>query len=157
LLHGSNDPLICSAAADVALHASKNLLFAGTRVASQQRHSTHNHPGRAVAALESFVIEKSLLHRVQPAILLKAFNRRDSFSRRRTHRSAAGANWFAIKQYSACPALTFSAAVLGTGKVETVTQNGKQRLVVGNIKLMAAPVYEENDWHGILKASAFEW
>src|SRR5437870_6013675 len=107
------------------------------RVAIQQRHSTHDRSRRAITALESFVIEKSLLHRVQPAILLKAFNRRDSFSRRRTHRSAAGANWFAIKQYSACPALTFSAAVLGTGK--TVTQNGKQRLVVGNIKLMAAP------------------
>src|SRR5437870_13422679 len=98
-------------------------------VAIQQRHSTHNHPRRAVTALEGFVVEKTLLHRVQPAILLKASNCCDSFSRRRTHGSAAGANWFPIEQHSACPPLTFSAPVLATGKVETVTQNGKQGLV----------------------------
>src|SRR5438552_8786186 len=98
-------------------------------VAIQQRHSTHNHPRRAVTALEGFVVEKTLLHRVQPAILLKAFNYGDSFSHRWNHGSAAGANWFPIEQHSVCPALAFAAAVLRPLKVKLIAQNRKQRLV----------------------------
>src|SRR4051812_10941148 len=51
-LHGLHDVHVAGAAADVALDRLADLVLARLRVRAQQRGGAHQHPRRAVAALE---------------------------------------------------------------------------------------------------------
>ena len=48
---------------------------------AKQPDRGHDHPGRAVAALEGFGLEERLLHRVQSLACGKPFDRRDGLPR----------------------------------------------------------------------------
>src|SRR5207247_8112489 len=63
-----DDVLIAGAAAEIAFDAVADLGVGGRRVALQQLFRSHDHAGRAEAALQAMLIPESLLHVVQMAI-----------------------------------------------------------------------------------------
>ena len=67
-LHGLDDVPVAGAAADVALQRLLDLVLGRARVRAQQRRRAHQHPRRAVAALERVVVVERLLQRGQLAV-----------------------------------------------------------------------------------------
>src|SRR6476469_3175513 len=77
-LHGLEDVPVPGAAADVALQRLLDLVLGRARVLAQQRGRTHEHPGRAVAALESVMLVEGLLQRRQLLALAEPFDGLDA-------------------------------------------------------------------------------
>src|SRR5262249_25650852 len=69
LLHGLDDVDVAGAPAKVAFEPLPDLLFGRIRVLAQQADGGHDHPRRAVAALQRMLLVKRLLHRVHSAVL----------------------------------------------------------------------------------------
>src|SRR5215204_910526 len=67
-LNGPDDVDVARAAADVALDRLANLLLVRGRLGTQQCRCAHQHPRRAVAALERVMVAERLLQRRQLAI-----------------------------------------------------------------------------------------
>src|SRR5436190_20310097 len=79
-LDRADNPWISAAPAQVAVHPLADLRFAGLGVALEQRRRRDDHPARAVAALESSLLQKRLLCRVQrftPRTAGQSLDRRD--------------------------------------------------------------------------------
>src|SRR6267378_1485408 len=100
-----------AAAADISLQGLHNFRLTGIRVFLKESHGTDDHSGSAIRALERAVIEKSLLHGMELAVLLESFDGNDGFPCRLADRKLAGAPRRAIQQNGTCAALTFAAAV----------------------------------------------
>ena len=60
LLNGGDNTPVCSATADVSVHAPDDILFAVIGRAVKQSHSRHDHPGCAISAREGFLFEECL-------------------------------------------------------------------------------------------------
>src|SRR3954454_1634853 len=88
--HGLDDVVVARAAAEVAGERLADLLLARVRVLGQQVRPRHDHPRRAVAALEPVVLPERLLERVQAALGAEAFDGGDlrPVGLHREHRAA---------------------------------------------------------------------
>ena len=73
-----DDVPVAGAAADVALERLPDLVLGRARVLAQQRGRAHQHPGRAVAALERVVLAERLLERRQLVVRGEALDRLDA-------------------------------------------------------------------------------
>src|SRR5262245_36554068 len=76
--HGGDDVVVARTAADVALKIGANHLFA--HPAATPLHDidgSHDHAGRAEAALQAMMLAEGLLHGVQLAALGQAFDAQD--------------------------------------------------------------------------------
>src|SRR5262249_9138546 len=93
----------------------------------EKRYAAHDHSGRAVGALKSLGVEKSLLNRVEAAGLFEAFDGDDGFSSRCRDRRNARTSRRAVEQNRARAALAFAAAVFAAGQAEMVAENGQKR------------------------------
>src|SRR6267142_1615619 len=80
LLDGGDDARMSAAAADISLQGLHDFRFSGIGIVLQQCNAADDHSGSAISALESALIEKSLLHRMKLAILFEAFDGEDGFS-----------------------------------------------------------------------------
>jgi hypothetical protein len=69
--------VVAGAAAEVALERHAHLVLAGVGIALQQVRRGHDHPRRAVAALEAVVLPEALLDRVQRVGASEPLDRRD--------------------------------------------------------------------------------
>src|SRR5207244_3642103 len=74
---GIDDVLIAGAPAEISGDALADLALRRLRVIGQQVDGRHDHPGRAVAALETVLFPEALLHRVQLAVAREPFDGRD--------------------------------------------------------------------------------
>ena len=116
-----------SAAADIAVERLDDFSRVRAGIVLEQRDAAHDHSGRAVSALKGSGIDESLLHRMELAVALEAFDRYDGFCCCGADRNLAGASWAAANQNGAGAALAFAATVLGAGEAELVAQNLEQR------------------------------
>src|SRR5690242_18554249 len=73
-LHGLDDVVVARTAADIAVEAVADLLFAETGVVFGQRDRGHHHARGTEAALQAVIVAKGLLHRMQGAVLGEAFD-----------------------------------------------------------------------------------
>src|SRR5262245_6386288 len=74
VLHCFDDVLIAGAATQITFQAMSYLLSTWIRIAIQDLRGSHNHPRRAVAALQAVMFPEALLDRVQIAAHRHAFN-----------------------------------------------------------------------------------
>ena len=77
VLNGVDDVLVAGAAAEIAGDALAYLALRRRRVVLQQRHRRHDHPRRAVAALEAVLFPEAVLQRMQVAVRREPLDRRD--------------------------------------------------------------------------------
>src|SRR6185295_14112754 len=73
----ADDIVVTGAAAKVAFELMPDARTIGRLSAADHIDSGHNHARGAEAALKAMIVAKSLLNRMQLAILGKPFNRRD--------------------------------------------------------------------------------
>ena len=104
----------------------RDLGLAGIGLAPQERHRLHDHARRAVAALQGVGLREGLLHRMEAAVLLQAFDGGDGLAADGTHARLARATGDAVQQDRAGAALPLAAAVLGPGEVQLVAQHAQQ-------------------------------
>src|SRR5205807_5377266 len=74
-LNRLDNMLIAGAAAEVPLNSVPDFFFAGIRISLEKLGGSHDHARGAIAALQSMVLPKALLHRMEFSIGGKAFNR----------------------------------------------------------------------------------
>ena len=114
---------IRSAPAEIGIQPDSNLVDSRVRVAAQQRHRRHNHPGCAVSALEGRALQKRLLHAVKLRLNSQTFNGLYFLGTNFAHRRDARANRNSLYQHSACAALPFTAPWFGTRQMQFVAKH----------------------------------
>jgi hypothetical protein len=118
LPNGGDDSGMGAAAADVSLQGLHDFLLVGIGIFLEKRDAADDHSRSAICALESALIEKSLLHRMKLAVLFEAFNGDDGFSRSVSDRKLAGTPRRAIQQNGAGTALAFATTIFGSGEAK---------------------------------------
>lgn len=144
LLHRLDDAWIGTTAADVAIHAGPDLRLAGTGQLVKQGGGAHDHAAGAIGTLECADIEECLLYGRKLSILLKAFDGCDLLANGICNQRLTGVDGLPVQQHRACAALSFAAAVLGAGEVETIAQDGEKGLVGGRADFHRCAVYVQN-------------
>src|SRR5215469_16662623 len=147
--HCLHDALVGAATADIPVHVPDDLFFGGFRSVVEKRNRGKNHSRSAVAALESFCLQKSPLHRMESVAAGKSFDGRNLFPDSGAHLSSARADRGAIGEDRARAALTLSAAVFRSGKLEMIAQHIKQHLFRRDVCRVLLPVNLESKGHGV--------
>jgi hypothetical protein len=111
----------------------------------EQRRRRHDHAGLAVAALRHVMIEPSLLHPVQGAVLSQPFNRGDLLALGCAHRQRARAHRRPVDVNGAGAALRDAAAILGAGQADLFPQCPQQRGVGVDADLVRFSINGETD------------
>jgi hypothetical protein len=131
-LHCFNDARMGATSADVSLQGLFDFRGCGIRVLPEKRDAAHNHAGRAVGALEGLGVKESSLDGMETARLFESFDGGDGLSGGGGNGSYAGAASGAVEQNCASTALTFAAAIFGSGKAQSVAKNGQEgRIGIG--------------------------
>src|SRR3954468_2155235 len=76
-LDGVDDVLVAGAAAEVAGDTLADLALRRRRIVLEHRHGRHDHPRRAVAALQAVFLPERLLQGMQLTVPGEAFDGRD--------------------------------------------------------------------------------
>src|SRR5580704_3904247 len=124
--HRSYNARMSSTPADVAFHKMPDLRFRWIRIRLQQRHRSHDHSRRAVSALHRCLVEKRLLHWMQPLAGGQPFNSRDLSVAHCSHRSNARSARTSIDQHRAGAALPFAATIFTSRKIQLIAQHPEQ-------------------------------
>jgi hypothetical protein len=95
----------------------------------EERHTGHDHSGRAVTALESARFQEGFLKRMQSTALFEPFDCGDLLTSSRTHRGYAGPCGLAIYQNRAGAALALTTPIFCTGKIHIVSQNAEEAAI----------------------------
>src|SRR5258708_5913910 len=143
-----DDAGIRAAAADVPVELAGDVGIAGAGILLQQRHASDDHARCAVAALHGVGFDEGLLQRVQTAVLLDPFDCRDLFALRFAERSDAAPYGRAVQKHGTGAALTFAAAVLGSGKVEFIAEYVEEGAF--GIALDAMPGAVDDQFHAFI-------
>src|SRR5262245_33193751 len=88
-VNGGADALVAAATANIG-DGGVDLLFARARLVLEQRGHRHDHAALAIAALRDIEIEPRLLHGMQDAVRLQAFDGGDPPVGDRAHRQRTG-------------------------------------------------------------------
>src|SRR4051795_2390039 len=118
----AHDRRVSGATADLPGDRDPDLLVGGVRIAVQQCPRREDHPRRAEPALQPVHLMEPLLHGIQAAVVLEAFDRGDlvALGGRRQHR--ARLRRLAVHQHDARPAVGGVAAPVRAGQAELVAQ-----------------------------------
>src|SRR6266404_5963136 len=136
------NPLISSAAAEIARHGRVDILVGGILVVLKKCDRLHDLARLAVTALRHPDLHPRLLHRMHGRY---AFNGRDLGATDVAHGSDAGAYRRAILMHGACAAQRHAAAELRPRKLRHVAQIPKQRHFGIAVKSLLLPVHFELD------------
>src|SRR4051812_11152394 len=119
---GVDDVLVPSAAAEVALEAEADVLLARVRILFEQVGGAHDHPGRAVAALQRVLLVERPLHRMQLAVPREPLDRGDvgAFGLHREH--GARLDGLAVDVHGARTARRGVTAHVRAGQAESLAQ-----------------------------------
>ena len=78
LLDSLDDTTVGSTPAEISLHETDDRLLTRPGILHQQAKRRHDHPRRAIAALHRPMVQKCLLERMKPSVLLQALDGADS-------------------------------------------------------------------------------
>ena len=123
--------LIGPATADISVHGVADFLIRRMRLLRQQRRCLHNLPHLAIPALRHFLVNPSLLQRMQSvrsaSTPAKTLNCRDLLAHRLRNLRLARTPRRAVDQHRASAAQPRAAPELGTRHGQRVAQNPEQR------------------------------
>ena len=118
-----DDVPVARAAADVALQRDLDLVLGRPGILLEQRGGAHQHPGRAVPALETVVVAERLLQRSQlPVAAREALDGRDRRAVGLDGQHAAALDRIAPELHRARAAAARIAADVSAGQVEVVAE-----------------------------------
>src|SRR5262245_3092140 len=115
-----DDVHIARAATDVALDRLANFRLARARVGIEEVLRGHQHPGRAVAALEGVRVAECLLERVELSVLREPFDRVDRGAVGLDREHHAALDRIAVVEDGAGAAIPRVAADVRAGQLEVV-------------------------------------
>jgi len=122
-LNCAQDARIYSAAADVALHRTKNLIFARVSVRVEQRNRRHDHPRCAVGALHRIFMKECSLHGMKLVTVSESFDRGDALLSDGSQSRYARPLRFAVEQNRAGATLALAATILRAGEIEVFAED----------------------------------
>src|SRR5207249_774898 len=122
ILNRVNDVRITGAAAQVAFQRVRDLFARWLGIALEQLRAGQDHAGSAIAALQAVALPKSLLHRMQYAILGQTFNGGDLGAIRLHSKQRAGFHRLTIEQDGAGAANARFTADMSAGQLAVVTE-----------------------------------
>src|SRR5216684_441013 len=128
-LHGFKNLKIACAAAKISGDCSANLVASGVRILIQQSFGRHQNCRRAIAALRSSKIGKSILQGIKASIFSQAFDRQNLLSTTFESKHEAGKHGLAAQANGASSAFSKFTAVLRARVAEILVQNFQQSLV----------------------------
>jgi hypothetical protein len=120
-LYGRDDPRVGPTATDIAFHGSEDFTLGRLAILEQQASTRHDHSRNAVAALHRARLQKGLLQRMKPPILLQPLDCSDAFAGHVGSASLAGSCRLPIDQNSAGSAFALAAPILGSREFEIIT------------------------------------
>ena len=122
VLNGVDDVLVAGAAAEVAGDALADLALRRRRVVFEQRHGRHDHPRRAVAALEAVLLPEAFLQGMQLTVRREALDRRDRGAVGLDREDRAGLRAPAVDEDGAGAALTGVAPDVRAGQAQVLAE-----------------------------------
>src|SRR6266545_1026057 len=125
-LDGLDDVHVARAAADVPLDGLADLRLARARIGVQQVLGHHQHPRRAVAALEGMIVAERLLERMQPSVVGEALDRLDRGAVRLDGQHHAALDRLAVVEDRAGATVAGVAADVRAGQLEVVAEEVDQ-------------------------------
>src|SRR5262245_8030535 len=142
---------IARATADVAVHVLFYFRHARRGIFVQKRLGSKNHPWRAVAALESKLIDERLLDRMQSAVrACQAFDGKHLAIAHFIRQQRTGAHRQTIDQYRARPAYLNLAGDFRPRQIQPLAQNFRERFLRLKFDFYRAAVELELDLHQIM-------
>jgi hypothetical protein len=140
MLYSSSYAHIRPATTDIARHCRVDVLIVGFGIASQQGRSRHDLSWLAIATLDYFEIEPSLLNLGSRCRPTDPLDRCDGSTANRSNRKLARADRDTIEMNRARATLSDSAAELCTGEAKNVPKHPKQRHVCRDVYIAALAV-----------------
>ena len=122
-LDRADDPLVRAAAAQLLLHPGHDRFARWLAALKQERIGIHDHPRRAVAALEAAVVDKCPLQRMQSSVAGEALDGEHFMVAHFLERCLAGAHRLAVDDHGAGAAQARPAAVLRAGERQVGAQD----------------------------------
>ncbi len=123
-----DDLRISGAPAQIALQGLRDLPARGLQRPVEQGLGGHEHPGRAVAALDCAGFDEGGLQRVQPLGSAEPLDGLHAPARDLPDGRQAGADGLSVEEHGAGPALAFAiAALFCAGEPQFVAQHIEQR------------------------------
>src|SRR5712691_2740028 len=147
MLHGLDDVHVAGAPAEVAGDAAANVIVGRRLVLSEERIAGHEHPRRAVAALQPVLGHEAFLERVEPAVLLEAFHRHDLFAPGLDREHRARLHGSAIEDDGAGSAVRRVAADVSAGEPEDVADQVDEQEARLDVGLVLLAVDGDLDLH----------
>ena len=120
--HRLDDVVVAGAAAQVALETFAHLGFARVRVLVEQAGRRHDHPRRAVTALQPVVLHERPLHRVQLAVGGQTLDRDHVGTVGLDRQHGAALHRLTVDVDGARPARRGVAPDVGAGQLELLAQ-----------------------------------
>ena len=114
-------------AAKVSVEPDLDFFQARARVTAQKRRCRHQHPGRAITALQCAVFEKLPLQLAQLALVAQAFHSRDLFTLASRRQNYAAVHSHSVQQDGAGAAMARLAAAFRAGEFQALPENIQQQ------------------------------
>ena len=121
-MDGSTDAHIGATSADIACHGTVYISIAGFLVGFQQRRGAHDLAALTVTALRDVMLDPCRLYCLADLVLAHGFYGGDFLPGDGRNRSDARAYWLAIQVHGTGTAQCRTAAKLGAGQAQGVTQ-----------------------------------
>ena len=142
-----DDVHVARAAADVPLQRDADLLLGRAGSALEECGRAHQHPGRAVAALEGVVLVEGLLERRQVAVAGEALDRRDLRALGLDREQHAALHRLAVQMHRAGAAVARVAADVRPREPEVVADEVDEEAPRRHLELDLLAVDLERDGH----------
>src|SRR5438105_7384981 len=139
------DVPVARAAADVALDRAGDLVVGGARVLPQERGRAHQHPGRAVAALERVVVGEGLLELRQLVLFGQALDGLDRGAVGLHREQHAALHERPVEDDAARAAVAGIAADVRAGQVEVVADQVDEQAPGLDLALVGGAVDLDRD------------
>src|SRR5262249_145934 len=149
VFHCIHDMLVPRASAEIALEPLTNLSLIRLRMLLQQSTRRHDHPGRAIAALQTMVLPETLLHRMQPRFGSESFNRRHLRAVSLNREQPPGLHRSPIEQNRACPADRSLTSDVGPCEPNKIADEMNKQQTRFNVCVVTGAIDLERDLHAI--------
>ena len=148
-LHRGDDVVVAGAAAEVALEPLADSSLARRAAFLDQRDGRHDHPRRAVAALERVMVVERLLHGMELAVRGEPLDGRDLGPVDLDAEQGARLRGHAVDEDGACAARRGVAPDVRPRQPEPVAEDVDEQLARLELELVAGPVHgQRNASHG---------
>ena len=117
----------------------------GFLVGLEQGVARHQHPRRAVAALQAVLLEETLLHGVELAVLLEALHGHDLAAVGLDSEDGAGLHGPPVEEHCAGPAVGGVASDVGAGETEDLPDEVHEEKTRVHLGLVGGAVHGDLD------------